>query len=381
MINNKDNYEKHYEQVRLLLSPPSAVPLPKNELTEKLLHNIFTEEEAYLLAKGIKKTIRPTTAGRIRKRTGFSKEKVKELLNKMKFAGKILKINLFYVLLPYLPGFFEFYFTTNRDDPERIKKAAEAHYELIEKGFHAEHTSLGYPLYRVIPAVEPTEKIINETVEINQELAVQHQVLPYEILEDYLSKYKTFAVQPCSCRVAAKLSGNACKQTDENYCVSAGLLAKQVINDEVGRQVSLEELMEIMKRAEKEGLVHETINTMKTSMFICNCCSCCCGFLKMVKELGNYGAINKSNFEPVRNDEDCTSCGVCAEICPMGAIERTEDTSNDTFEFRFNYDLCIGCGLCASNCPSDAIVLKKVRNEVPIKGVIGLLRRRKKARQ
>jgi len=371
MTESEDNYEK----LRILLSPPSAVPLPKNELTDKLLHNIFTEEEAYIIGNGIKKAIRPTTARKIRKRTGIPKKDLKEKLSDMKYTSKILKFGPFYILLPYLPGFFEFYFTTNRDDPKRIKKAGEAHYELIKRGFHAKHAATGYPLYRVIPAVEPTEK----TIEVNQDLQVQHQVLPYEVLKKYLSKYKTFAVQPCSCRTAAKYSGNPCKCTDENFCVSAGLLARYIISDNVGRQVSLDELMEIMKKAEKEGLVHETINTVKASMFICNCCSCCCGFLKTVKELGNYDSITKSNFEPLRDKEKCTLCNKCLEICPMGAIKRVEDSPKDIMEF--NYDLCIGCGLCASNCPSNAISLKKVRNEVPIKGLIGLLRRRKKDKE
>jgi len=368
-------FEDDYDKLRILLSPPSAVPLPKNELTEKLLHNIFTEEEAYIIGNGIKKTIRPTTARKIRKRTGISKKILKDKLSTMEYSAKLIKFGPFYILLPYLPGFFEFYFTTNRDDPERIKKAGEAHYELIKRGFHAEHASTGYPLYRVIPAVEPTKK----SIEVNQDLVVQHQILPYEILKKYLSKYKTFAIQPCSCRTAAKLSGNPCKCTDENFCVSAGILARKVIKDKVGEQVSLEKLMEIMKKAEKEGLVHETINTSKASMFICNCCSCCCGFLKTVKELGNYDSITKSNFEPLWDEEKCTLCDICLNICPMGAIKWIEDSPKDTLEF--TYDLCIGCGLCASNCPSNAISLKKVRNEVPIKGLIGLLRRRKKDRE
>jgi len=78
--------------------------------------------------------------------------------------------------------------------------------------------------------------------------------------------------------------------------------------------------MDIMRRAEKAGLVHETINIQDTSAFICNCCPCCCGFLKSVKELRNYGAIAKSNFAPKIDRNLCTLCEKCMEICPMEAI-------------------------------------------------------------
>ena len=137
----------------------------------------------------------------------------------------------------------------------------------------------------------------------------------------------------------------------------------------IGREVTLEELMEIMERAEKEGLVHETFNMQDTATFICNCCSCCCGFLKSVKEQSNYGAITKSNFDPIINRDLCTLCETCMKICPMNAIyhhwPHKKDLTDDIMKIRF--DLCIGCGVCASNCPSDAITLEKVRNFIPIK--------------
>ncbi len=43
---------------------------------------------------------------------------------------------------------------------------------------------------------------------------------------------------------------------------------------------------------------------------------------------------------------NCTLCGECAEICPLGAIER------DTFEI--DRDICDNCGKCAEICPANA---------------------------
>ena len=358
--------EENYEQIRGILSPFLGVPLPKTELTDKLLHNIFTEEEAFIVAVGIQKALMPVTERRVSKRTKIPRKRIRKILVDMNYKGKLSKFGPFYLLLPYLPGFFEAYFTNNRDNPERMKKAGEAHYELIKSGFHVKHSSNGYPLYRVIPAVEPTLK----TISLNTTLPIRNKVLPYEVLEKFLSKFKLFAVQTCSCRNAAKLSGNPCKRTDENFCVSAGFLANNIIKAGIGRKVTLNELMEIMKRAEKEGLVHETINTQSSSMFICNCCSCCCGFLKSVKEHKNRRAIAPPNFQPEIDASFCKACKKCMKLCPMEAIDCSEEGSDN--KMTISLEDCIGCGVCASNCPQNAITLRKIRNIAPVKNLIGV---------
>jgi formate hydrogenlyase subunit 6/NADH:ubiquinone oxidoreductase subunit I len=56
-----------------------------------------------------------------------------------------------------------------------------------------------------------------------------------------------------------------------------------------------------------------------------------------------------SNYFAEVND-NCTSCGSCADICQMDAIEMND------FAY-VNKDRCIGCGLCVSECPADAIHL------------------------
>ncbi len=370
------NYELYDQLRRLLSTGGNAIGLPKHEITTKLLENMYPEEEARLLVSAFQKCAEPLNLRKISKLTGLSKEKLEEILEDMHYKGKIIKLGPLYMLLPYLPGGFEVYFTHNRDDRERIKKAAEAHLELFKIGFPLELSSSQLPIYRVIPAIKPTEK----TIELSQTLTPQHQVLPYEILGEYLSKAspKLYAVVPCSCRNAAKLADEPCKRTDESYCVTTGILAKNVIDNGVGKEVSLEELLEIMEKAEKEGLVHETFNMQDTAIFMCNCCSCCCGFLKSVKELNNYGAITKSNFEPRINREVCNLCEVCINICPMEVIyhhfPHKDDLSDNIIIIR--KELCIGCGLCASNCPIEAISLEKVRNIVPLKSQSELIKER-----
>ena len=366
-----------YEKLRLLLSKgENVIGLPKHEISIKLLKNMFTEQEAEILTSSFKKVSAPMNIKKISRLSNIPIEELAEILEDMYYKGKLIKLGTLYVLLPYLPGGFEVYFTTNRDDPERMKNAAKAHKELRKLGFSNELSASDYTIYRVIPSIKPTEKL----AEVEKSIEVKHQILPFEVLKEYLAKAnpKVYAVVPCSCRTAAKLAGEPCKQTDENYCVTTGTLAKMVIEQGVGREVSLEELMEVMERAEKEGLVHETFNMQDTATFVCNCCSCCCGFLKSVKEQYNYGSITKSNFEPKIQHENCTMCEICLEICPMEAIyhhwPHKEDLSDD--EMKIRLDKCIGCGICASNCPEEAIILEKVREVVPVKSQMDLLTQR-----
>ena len=83
--------EPNYEKLRKILSPIFGARLPRNELTDTLLHAIYSEEEARILAKGIKRGIWPTTVRRIRKRAGISKKEAKEIIKDMEYKGKIIK--------------------------------------------------------------------------------------------------------------------------------------------------------------------------------------------------------------------------------------------------------------------------------------------------
>lgn len=58
----------------------------------------------------------------------------------------------------------------------------------------------------------------------------------------------------------------------------------------------------------------------------------------------------------------CTSCGICAKVCPPQCIwiVRTNDPNTgrpipEPAEFYIDIDICMNCGLCAEYCPFDAI--------------------------
>ncbi len=58
----------------------------------------------------------------------------------------------------------------------------------------------------------------------------------------------------------------------------------------------------------------------------------------------------------------CTSCGICAKVCPPQCIWITRGTDPQTGrpkpepkEFYIDIDICMNCGYCAEYCPFDAI--------------------------
>jgi NADH-quinone oxidoreductase subunit I len=60
--------------------------------------------------------------------------------------------------------------------------------------------------------------------------------------------------------------------------------------------------------------------------------------------------------------ERCTSCGICAKVCPPQCIWITRTTDPETGrpvpepeEFYIDVDICMNCGFCAEYCPFDAI--------------------------
>jgi heterodisulfide reductase subunit A2 len=53
--------------------------------------------------------------------------------------------------------------------------------------------------------------------------------------------------------------------------------------------------------------------------------------------------------------QQCTGCGICADVCPDAAIRLTRTMA---YPERIPSKPCVGCMICSAECPFDAITVQ-----------------------
>jgi len=69
----------------------------------------------------------------------------------------------------------------------------------------------------------------------------------------------------------------------------------------------------------------------------------------------NAGTIKSEAIKAVVDLDKCTSCGVCAKVCPYGAIKVDVKAKTGA---QLVAAACAGCGTCAAECRFDAITMQ-----------------------
>ncbi len=239
-----------------------------------------------------------------------------------------------YRLMTGIGGWSETPFWGGRDTPQ-AREMAPLFKKMRTKEF-SDELAKGAPIVRVIPVMES--------------LGDSSEVLPYDELIPKIEATKYRAVAHCPCRHASNLVGDGCDHTVEN-CLHFGTFARFMVNQDMAREISVEETIEVLKVAREEGLVHVSNNMDGHLESICNCCTCGgCYWLLTAKEI-NRGVLLPSNYVAKVNESECMACGQCTDRCPMEAIEIGVKNCAEV-----NADSCIGCGVCTI-CDVEAIKL------------------------
>ena len=171
---------------------------------------------------------------------------------------------------------------------------------------------------------------------MDQDLAF-HYVCTRDEAWDLVREHRRFWVSNCGCREGR----GRCARSRVDVC----LLFREAIEGSGGtgkREISLAEVEDIFREAREKHLVTRPFRNEENRRVvegICFCCDDCCGYFLDESEVCDRGK------SAARTDaENCTDCGLCADVCYFGAREMVGG------RLVRHAGSCYGCGLCVDVC-------------------------------
>jgi ferredoxin len=307
---------------------PGGFPATDSGVEIKILKRYFTPDEAEL-AMQLGRIPEPAAA--IAGRLGVDPGELAIKLEKMASEGSIYRIRIeevpYYMAMQFLVGIYEFHLKAM--DRELAEMLEEYLPNLMREWEKVETKQL-----RVVP--------------VDASIDTTMAVATYDAARELVKAQDAFAVADCICRKEAQLVEKGCEHPMES-CLTFGYAARYYIENGIGREITLEECLAILDRAEKNAMVVAPSNS-QVIMNICTCCGDSCNFLKSMKTYDRPADHASSTYQASIDPDTCSACGTCLERCQMEAI-----VEGDVMEV--DLARCIGCGLCVPTCADEAIVL------------------------
>ena len=285
------------------------------------LDGVVTDEMVDVALKmGVRK---PKTIEHLMALTKLEREPLQKLLDDMAWLGLIEYHweNLDgknpdhekrYVLPLFVPGSAEFL--------NMRKSQIDQHPEVA--AFFERMTML--PLEKITPMVPPGGAGIGmHVIPVEKAIETEQEAIGLEKISYWLHKYEgKYAKSMCSCRASRGKLGEGCGDDVENWCIAVGDMADYVVQTQRGEYITYDEAMEIFKKAEDNGFVHQITNIDgEQKIFgICNCNVNVCNALR-TSQLFNTPNMSRSAYVAAVESEKCVACGRCVENCPAGAVK------------------------------------------------------------
>lgn len=328
---------------------------PPSETLYKILSLLFSEKEASLVAQLPIKPFTVKTASKVWKMDETATHKILDEL-----ASRAILLDMdnngtqIYVLPPPMAGFFEFSMMRTRHDIDQ-KLLGELYYQylnieedFIKELFFSTETKLG--------RVFVQEEVLTNSNEV--------YILDFERASHVIETATHIGISTCYCRHKMHHAGTAC-DAPLDICMTFNGTASSLIKHKYARQVEVSEGLELLHQAYENNLVQCGENVREGVSFICNCCGCCCEALVAARKFGMMHPVQTTAFIPKVEEESCTSCGRCAKVCPIGAIELVNsDTDEKKKRVRINEEVCLGCGVCVRSCFKGSLKLESRKEKI-----------------
>ena len=278
--------------------------------------SLESDEQAEIMLKmGLRK---PKTLDVIAKITGKDPKHVEELLEKAAQTGAVeynwenpQHEKQYYVQL-FVPGIAEM---TNM-----VLKQVEKYPELADSFDKMTYLPLAGKTHLIPPG---GDGIGMHVIPVENAIPTHTQSASIEHISHWLDKYEgRLSVGYCSCRNARRLYGEGSGEIQDDCCIGLGDFATYLIETGKGRPITKEEALQICKRAEENGYVHQVTNIDgEDKIFgLCNCDLGVC-FALRTSQLFNTPNLSASAYRAHVSKENCVACGKCVEVCPAGAVK------------------------------------------------------------
>jgi NAD-dependent dihydropyrimidine dehydrogenase PreA subunit len=340
-LETKDIYQQLADHLSSL-----GMGYPPNEDLEEILRGNFSPGEAEVALALPTRVIplQPAGIDDIMEAVHLPRAELEDILESLSqkgllFSGKTKNGKKGYALQQVGFGFPQTFFWKGENTPHARNMAT-----LVAKYFNRKVTREAFgpaetKPFRYIP--------VGETIEFDIQA-----VYPYHMMEHVVQQVKVIAVAHCPCRMTAYLRGRGCEHPTE-VCIKFDELAEYVIERELAREITKEEALKIIRGSGQARLVHFVDNAIGGIKHTCNCCGCACWNVGSIKRRKiPRDSIMATYFIRETDEDECTGCGECVEVCPVDAV--TMEGDFPTVDEKW----CIGCGVCVAKCPTTAAQLK-----------------------
>ena len=222
-----------------------------------------------------------------------------------------------YILPMFVPGSAELF---NMEElPDRSNPRLEDHPDVA--AFFERMTYI--PLAGITQMVPPGGAGVGmHVIPVEKAISMENEAIDIEKLSYWLEKYEgKIGVGRCSCRASRKAIDDGCADDDFGWCIGVGDFADYCRETGKGHDITKEEALAILKRAEDNGFVHQITNIDgENKIFgICNCNVEICNALR-TSQLFNTPNMSRSAYVAHVEKDKCVACGRCVEYCPAGAV-------------------------------------------------------------